>query len=166
MATTENQITQTYASEDAQQILQLAIARREETGEMSRTQLFEVASELGISPADIQAAELEWMAHRGEFQEKNVFNAYRRSKLQQNLVKYGIVNTFLLLLNLAANHELSWSLYILLGWGLGLSLSAWNTYQREGEEYEQAFQKWRLKKQVGQSIGTAAVKFRNWLQSS
>jgi hypothetical protein len=158
MATTENAITQTYASEDAQKILQLAIARREETGEMSRDQLFEVASELGISPVDVQAAEMEWLSNKGEFQEKNLFNVYRRSRLQQNLVKYGIVNTFLVLLNLAASHELSWSIIVLLIWGLGLALNAWNIYQPEGEEYEQAFQRWRLKKQVGQSIVTIADK--------
>ncbi|WP_333452063.1 hypothetical protein [Microcoleus sp. K5-D4] len=35
-------------------------------------------------------------------------------------------------------------------WGLGLWLNAWNVERTEGEEYEQAFQRWRLKKQVGQ----------------
>ncbi|MEG5038344.1 MULTISPECIES: 2TM domain-containing protein [unclassified Microcoleus] len=51
---------------------------------------------------------------------------------------------------IAAVHELDWSLLTLLRWGLGLSLNAWNVYPTEGEEYEQAFGRWRLKKQVGQ----------------
>lgn len=34
MAANESQITQIYSSEDAQAILQLAIARREEAGEL------------------------------------------------------------------------------------------------------------------------------------
>ncbi|UNU18101.1 hypothetical protein D0A34_03795 [Microcoleus vaginatus PCC 9802] len=51
---------------------------------------------------------------------------------------------------IAAVHELDWSLLILLIWGLGLSLNAWNVYQSEGEEYEQACGRGRLKKSVGQ----------------
>jgi hypothetical protein len=165
MATNESQISQIYGSEDAQAILQIAIAQKEENGELSRVQLFEIAAELGISEQDIVAAEQQWLANRGEVQEKLAFNRYRRGKLQKNLTKYAIVNTFLVLLNLAAAHELSWSIFILLAWGLGLSLNAWNVYQTEGEDYEQAFQGWRLKKQVGESIGTATNKFLKWLQS-
>jgi 2TM domain len=165
MAANESQISQIYGSEDAQAILQIAIAQKEENGELSRVQLFEIAAELGISEQDIVAAEQQWLANRGEFAQKQAFNSYRRSKLRKNLTKYGIVNAFLVLLNLAAAHELSWSLFILLTWGLGLSLNAWNAYQNEGEEYEQAFQRWRLKKQVGESIGTATDKFMKWLQS-
>ncbi|MCC3526993.1 MAG: 2TM domain-containing protein [Microcoleus sp. PH2017_22_RUC_O_B] len=165
MATNDSQINQIYGAEDAQGILQLAIARRQDDGELSRVQLFEIGAELGISEQDIVAAEQQWLATRGESQEKLVFNSYRRGKLRKNLTKYGIVNTFLVLFNLAGSHELSWSLFILLAWGLGLSLNAWNVYQTEGEDYEQAFQRWRLKKQVGESIGTATDKFVKWLQS-
>ncbi|MEG5067619.1 2TM domain-containing protein [Microcoleus sp. B3-A4] len=50
---------------------------------------------------------------------------------------------------IAAVHELDWSLLTLLRWGLGLSLNAWNVDRTEGEDYEKAFQRWRLKKQVG-----------------
>ena len=165
MAVNETQISQVYGSEDAQGILQLAIARRQDEGELSRVQLFEIATELGISEQDIAAAEQQWLATRGEVQEKLVFNTYRSQKLQKNVTKYGIINSFLVLFNLAGSHELSWSLFILLTWGLGLSLNAWNVYQTEGEDYEQAFGRWRLKKQVGESLGTATNKFLKWLQS-
>ncbi|TAG97316.1 MAG: hypothetical protein EAZ18_03230 [Oscillatoriales cyanobacterium] len=166
MATNDSQISQVYGSEDAQAILQIAIAQKEENGELSRVQLFEIAAELGISEQDIAAAEQQWLANRGESSQKLAFNNYRRRKLQKNVTKYAIVNTFLVLLNLAGgSHELSWSLFILLTWGLGLSLNAWNVYQTQGEDYEEAFQRWRLKKQVGQSIGAATNKFMKWLQS-
>jgi 2TM domain len=165
MATNDSQISQVYGSEDAQAILQIAIAQKQENGELSRVQLFEIASELGISEQDIVAAEQQWLANRGESSQKLAFNNYRRRKLQKNVTKYAIVNTFLVLLNLAGSHELSWSLFILLTWGLGLSLNAWNVYQTQGEDYEEAFQRWRLKKQVGESIGTATNKFMKWLQS-
>ncbi|HAT14117.1 MAG TPA: hypothetical protein DCS91_11580, partial [Microcoleaceae bacterium UBA11344] len=78
MATNESQISQVYGSEDAQAILQIAIAQKEENGELSRVQLFEIAAELGISEQDIVAAEQQWLANRGEVQEKLAFNRYRR----------------------------------------------------------------------------------------
>jgi 2TM domain len=145
MATHQSQISQTYGSDDVQGILQLAIAQKEENGELSRVQLFEIAAELGISEQDIVAAEQQWLATREEFQEKLVFNSYRRRKLHQSLTKYGIVNTFLVVLNLVTAHQLSWSLLVLLAWGLKLSLKAWNVYQTKGEKYEKDFQRWRVK---------------------
>lgn len=164
MTTSNSQITQTYRSEEAQAILKIAIARKEEGGELTRGQLFEIATELGIAQEDLLAAEQEWLAHTEEDREKQVFNAYRRGRLKQSFVKFAIANSFLMLLNLISAHEFSWALYILLGWGLFLTLKAWNVYQMDGEEYEQAFQRWRLRKQVGQSINTLAGRVRKWLQ--
>ncbi|MDY7003519.1 MAG: 2TM domain-containing protein [Cyanobacteriota bacterium] len=165
MTNQQNQITQTYDQDDAQQILQIALARRSEGGELTRAQVLEIAHEMGISPEDLTAAEQEWLSHRGEFQEKQVFNQVRRDKLKQSLIKYGIVNSFLLLLNLVTAHTLSWSLPILFLWGLLLALYAWKTFQLEGEGYEKAFQRWRLKKQLGQSFGSLANKILKNLQS-
>jgi hypothetical protein len=154
-------IAPSYSQEDVQQILHLALARQEQSGEMTRAQLLEIAEDLGITPDALQAAEKEWLARQSEFQQRQVFDTYRLSKLKENLVKYSIVNSFLVLLNLASTHNLSWSLYILLAWGLGLSLQAWKTYQTSGEEYEQAFQRWRVKQQLGQSFTTLVNK---WLK--
>lgn len=157
----ESPVPQTYRQEEAQAILQLAFARKEEDGELSRSQLWEIAMELGISPEDLQAAEAEWVATRGEFQQKQAFNLYRRNRFKHRLVRYVIVNGFLILLNLVATGGLSWSVYILLAWGLGLSLDGWKTYQTDGEQYDRAFGRWRLKQQVGRSIGNFANKFLN-----
>ncbi|MGB3511434.1 MAG: 2TM domain-containing protein [Microcoleaceae cyanobacterium] len=161
----QTQITETYAQDDAQQILQIALARRSEGGELTKAQVSEIAQEMGISTEELAAAENEWLSHRGEFQEKQVFNQIRREKLKQGLIKYAIVNSFLLLLNLVTAHALSWSLPILFLWGLWLALDAWKTFQLEGEDYEKAFQRWRLKKQVGQSLGSLINKFLKNLQS-
>ncbi|MGD1717468.1 2TM domain-containing protein [Dapis sp. BLCC M172] len=165
MTNPQNQITQTYAQDDVQQILQLALTNRSEGGELTKAQVLEIAQEMGISPEELAAAEQKWLTQRGEFQEKQVFNQVRREKLKQSAIKYGIVNSFLVLLNLVTAHTLSWSLPILLLWGLWLALDAWKTFQVEGEDYENAFQRWRLKKQVGQSLGSLADKFFKSLQS-
>lgn len=161
MVKADSPVPQMYRQEDAQAILQLAFSRKEEDGELSRSQLWEIATELGISPEDLQAAEGEWLANRGEFQEKQAFNSYRKNRFKHRLVKYVIVNGFLIVLDVVATGGLSWSAYILLAWGLGLSLDAWKTYQTSGEEYDRAFGRWQLKQQVGRSIGNLANKFLN-----
>jgi len=165
MTNTQTQITTTYQTEDLQQILHLAIAKREEGGELTKAQVMEIATEMGITPEELEVAEKEWLLRKEEFQEKQVFDSIRKQKLKQSLIKYGIVNTFLVLLNLATAHTLSWSLPILLLWGAWLALKAWRTYQNEGEEYEKEFQRWRLKKQVGKSIGSLADRVFKSLQA-
>lgn len=154
-------IVLSYSPDDVQQILHLAIARQQQGGELSRSQLVEIAEDMGISPENLQVAEQEWLSHQGDFQQRKLFDTDRRRNFQQNLIQYGIVNSFLLLLNLAASHELSWALYIAIAWGLGVALQAWKTFQPDGEEYEQAFQRWRVKKQLGQSFNSFVSK---WLK--
>ena len=53
-------MTELYVSENAQQILQIAIAKETEAGELTRTQLMEIAAELNISSETMQLAEQEW----------------------------------------------------------------------------------------------------------
>ncbi|MGF1491958.1 MAG: 2TM domain-containing protein [Microcoleaceae cyanobacterium] len=156
METPDAPLTQSYIQQDAQEILQIAFAKREEEGELSRLQLMEIATELGISTQDLTAAEQEWSIRKQRAEERQMFNTYRRQKLQQDLVKYGIVGTFLLLLNLVTTGGFGFALSILLVWGLFLSLGAWRTYQTEGEAYEKALSRWRLKQEIGQSFNSVA----------
>ena len=143
-----------YRQEDAQQILHLAIARQAEEGELSRTQLFEIAAELNIAPADIQAAEQDWFANKGILKEQESFNLFRKSKFQQGLTKFLIINGFFIAFDLLTGGGVGWSLYILLFWGLGMSLNAWKTFQTSGEDYDIAFQRWRQTRQLKKSVSS------------
>jgi hypothetical protein len=158
----EARINRSYSQEEIQQILQIAIARQAYEGEFSHEQLLEIAAELEISPECLQLAECEWQSQRREIQKRQAFNAYRRQKLQKHFGNYAIVNSFLVLLNVVSAGELSWSLYVLLFWGLGLGLNTWNTYQSKGEDYERAFQKWHRKHQVKQLMNSFMNK---WLKA-
>lgn len=162
MTVSEAKTSHSYHQEDIQQILQIAIARQVHEGEFSRQQLLEIAAELEISPACLQVAEQEWLAQQGLLQKRQAFNTYRRGKLRKRFGNYVIVNSFLLLLNLASAGTLSWSLYVVLFWGLGLGLSTWNTYQNKGEDYERAFQKWHRQHQLKQSVNTL---LNRWLKA-
>ena len=159
------QYPDSYSQEDIQQILHLAIANHHTEEELSRQQLWEIAGELDISNATIQAAEKDWLEQKAIDRQRHAFNLYRRQQFKQKLTKYAIVNTFLVSLNFVAIGTLSWSLYILLFWGLGIALSGWKAYLSRGEEYERAFQRWSFKNEVKQTVATVWTKVQQAWQT-
>ena len=162
MSASELQPPQTYTQEDVQQILHLAIAKKTDQGELSREQLWEIAAELEIDSESLQLAEQDWLNNRFLDKKRQEFNLYRREILTQKTIRYAIVNAFLITLDFISGGALSWSIYIFLIWGLGLSLDTWKTLQTKGEAYESAFQKWNLKNEMKQSI----TSIWNWLKQA
>lgn len=162
MTNSQTQISRSYQQEDIQQILNIAIAHQANDGEFTREQLVEIATELGISTDTLQEAEQQWLVQQKEGLKRQEFNHYRHRKLQKSVGKYVIVNGFFVGLNFLSAGEVSWSLYILLFWGLGLGLNTWNTFQLQGEEYEQAFGRWYRKRQIAQSITS---RINNWMKA-
>lgn len=151
MTVTNSNNQPTYRQEEVQEILQLAIAQKSHQGEFTRQQLFEMATELDIPLETVQAAEQAWLDQQLDAQKRKAFDQHRWRQLKQKLGKYLITNTFLVTLDLLHNNTLSWSLFILLIWGLFLSLHAWKTYHLDGEEYEQAFESWKRKYELRRS---------------
>jgi hypothetical protein len=154
----------TYRQEDAQQIIQLAIAHKMNKEELSQEQLWEIAEELDIDAATLVQAEQQWLQQREMLQKRQEFDLYRRENLKHRLTRFGIVNGFLITLNLISSGGLSWSLYILLIWGMKITLNIWQTYQQSGEAYEQAFERWNVKNEVKQSISHIWSKVKLFLQ--
>lgn len=148
-----------YHYDDVQEILSRAIARQARTDDLSRGQLIEIAAELGISAEALQLAEQEWFSQKGELQERQMFNLQRRQEFKNHLVKYGIVNTFLLLLAAI----MSLPLFLVGGfatiWGLRLSLQGWNAYQTRTAKYEAQFQKWRRRRLLQRSFNKMVNRF-------
>lgn len=165
MSVSEHTIIQSYNQEDLQQILNLAITRQANGDEFSRTQLVEIAAELGISPTNLQLAEQEWRLQLEQQQKRQEFEQYQRSQLKQRFGKYIIVNSFLVAINLLSTGQLSWALYILLFWGTGLGLKTWNIYQLHGEAYEKAFQKWYRQQQFNQLTQSIFTRLNNWIKA-
>ena len=159
------QYPDTYSQEDIQQILHLAIANHHTEEELSRQQLWEIAGELDISNATIQAAEKDWLEQKAIDRKRHAFDLHRRQQFKQKLTKYAIVNTFLVSFNFVVVGTLSWSLYILLFWGLAIALSGWRAYLSRGEEYERAFQRWSFKNEVKQTVATVWTKVQQTWQA-
>lgn len=143
---------QSYSQEAVQEILYLAITRKSDQEELSREQLWEIAAELDIDSDSLAAAEQDWLNHQSLERKRQEFNNYRQAQFRQKLIRYLIVNGFLMIIDLLAVGMLTWSRFILLIWGLVLVLDAWKTWQTQGEAYEQAFQRWNLKNEMRQSL--------------
>ncbi|MGF1497269.1 MAG: 2TM domain-containing protein [Elainellaceae cyanobacterium] len=153
-------MAQTYDEDAVQQILRLALMRQGQAGDLTRSQLIEIAQDLGISPANLLAAEEEWQTLQEEQRDRQEFERYRRQQLRHSVAKFAIVNSFLVASNLLISHALNWSTYVLLGWGLVLSLQTWRTFQTEGDDYDRAFRRWRLRQQIGQSFKALSERFK------
>lgn len=165
MKTSDLSYPQSYNQEEIQKILELALNRRMDSENLTREQLWEIGKELGIDLQVLQQAEEDCLKEKAIAIERIEFNQYRRECLKQKAIKYGIVNGFLISFDLLISHHLSFSLYILLIWGLGLSLNTWKTFQSSGNDYENAFQSWRLRKELKTSIQTIWEKVRKTWQN-
>ncbi|CAN1211009.1 2TM domain-containing protein [Tumidithrix helvetica PCC 7403] len=162
---------ESYTEEQVQQILQRALARKSKHGDLlSRQQVSEIASELGVSEADFLAAEQEWMAQKSKSQERADFDIYKRKEFRDGLLKYFIVNAFLIGINLFTSGHVSWAAYPFLIWGLGIALKAYATFQADSEAYETEFNKWQLKQKrdriTAQITNKVASSVENWLKSN
>lgn len=150
-----------YASEEAQQILQIAIAKETEVGELTRTQLAEIAAELNIAPETLWSAEKEWLTLQSESGQQHIFNQQRRQNFQHHLIRYGIVNSFLLLLNLVVGWFGGYGIaaFVAIGWGIKLALHGYRAYQSSGYRYQKDFEKWQRRQQVKQSVRSLFNRF-------
>ncbi len=148
-----------YVSEDAQQILQIAIAKETEAGELTRTQLMEIAAELNISAETMQLAEQEWRSLQSKSQQQALFNQYKRQKFQHHLIRYSIFNVFLLLFGLVWAPMYGLFKFVALTWGLVLTLHGWQAYQSAGIRYQKDYEKWLRRQQVKKSVGSLFNRF-------
>ena len=89
-----------YSQEDVREILNIAMADRSTLDpDLSHPQLLEIAQELSIPSESIELAKNQWIDRQQAIKKHQDFALYRRSKLQDRLGKYAIVNACLIPLN-------------------------------------------------------------------
>jgi hypothetical protein len=155
-----SQYPESYSQDEIQEILYLAIAQKDDGELLTRQHLLEIARELDIDSQTLAVAEQKWLEQKVIDRRRQAFDLHRRQKFRQKSTKFLIVNGFLLALDLISGGTLSWSLYILLFWGLALALSGWKTFQSQGEEYERAFQRWNFQDRVKQTAVNVWVRLQ------
>lgn len=155
---------QSYSQEDVQEILYLAISRQGDRGEITRQQLLEIADDLAIEVKDLEAAEKDWQESKMVSYKRQEFDRFRREELKNKTVRYLIINSFFIIINLISSGTISWAIYIFLLMGLPLSLSAWKTFQNQGIAYEEAFKRWKIKEEMKESFTNLWTQVKKFLQ--
>ncbi len=158
----------TYSEEQVDQILRYALAKRTNGQNLTKQQIFEIASDMGVSEADFLVSVQEWQAKQSIRQEQVEFDKYKKKSFKASLLKYAIVNSFFVAFNLLTSGGLGWAIYPLIFWGLAVALDAWVTYQPESEEYTKQFQKWLNKQKrdqlTAQITGKLTTSLEEWLK--
>ncbi|MDX2254866.1 MAG: 2TM domain-containing protein [Pseudanabaenaceae cyanobacterium bins.39] len=159
---------ETYSEDQVEQILRYALAKRTSGQNLTKQQVYEIASDMGVSESDFLVAIQEWQSQQGVKREQADFDLYKQKSLRSNLLKYAIVNSFLVALNLLTSGHIGWAIYPLIFWGLGISLDAWVAYQKDSEEYEKQFLKWQRKQKrdqlTNQIAGKIVTSLEDWLK--
>ncbi|MFN3729041.1 MAG: 2TM domain-containing protein [Fimbriimonadaceae bacterium] len=135
-----------YNEEEAEQILSLAAKKALPGGGVSREQLLATANELGIPPEAVAAAEQEVIHLRRDVELRREYNRSRHADFWAHLMTYVVVNAGIMGLNFLVAGRISWALFPLVGWGIGLAIHAFTAFQHFGADYEKEFAKWRRKK--------------------
>lgn len=141
-----------YSQEQVQQILNLAIAKQAYEGEFSRSQLFDIADELGISALSLEQAEQAWLKDQASSKELVAFNQHRRDQLKRRVQRFIYASGALLLLNALNSFTLTWCFYLMGLLGLKLGFHAWTVFYQDQAGYEQAFRKWSRRRHLSQFV--------------
>ncbi|MCH8275021.1 MAG: 2TM domain-containing protein [Armatimonadetes bacterium] len=134
---------QTYEEGDVEEILKRAVAIDATRGRSGRDSMIRAAGELGISEETVVAAERQWMKEKAKREEMREFIAHQRNDFWGHLACYVGVNTLLLAFNFAQSGRITWAIWPLLGWGLGIFFHMLSAFDTKGKEFRKEFQDWK-----------------------
>jgi hypothetical protein len=133
---------------DVEQILKLAVRNAGYSDEEAlRQRLHAAAAELGLSDAQVAAAEEKYKLEKAESIERAEFESYAVKEFWEHFWAYVIVNGGMIAFDLFADGRLSWAMWPLIGWGIGLAFHAYGIYFPSKEGYDEEFAKWRSRRQ-------------------
>jgi hypothetical protein len=110
-----------YSKEEVDRILRRAIdASPSYSGSVTEAELLRIANELNIDPSQVRKAMNEDVALNEFENAKAVWLKRKRSSFYEHLTAYIIVNAFLVGIDYMTP-GISWSIFPILGWGIGLA---------------------------------------------
>ena len=140
-----------YTHQDGEEVLKRAIAI-----EALETNVQDVvrrtAAELGLSEEAVERAEREYFIEKREQAEVEEFAKLQRRSFYSHLASYLIVNGFLFALDIFKDGRLSWAMYPLLGWGIGIAFHALSTFNRANEDFQEEFDAWRSERRAQEEL--------------
>jgi hypothetical protein len=132
-------MSKVYTKEELDQILKMALeSKTTKTGVVDYDNLLEIAKELNIDENAVKEAIAKMEAKKNISLDKTKYIKSQRMKFLKHLTSFIIVNTFLVLSDFASSGGLylSWSIYPILGWGIGLAFDAFDKLSFDEEKFE------------------------------
>lgn len=133
---------------DVEQILKIAVRKSGiSDDEALRQRMMAAGHELGLSEAQIAAAEEEYRVQKAEKEELAEYKAEVRKEFMEHLWSYLIVNAGLVGFNLFTKGGIGWAIWPLMGWGIGIAFHAVYTFATQTESFQSGYGEWRKKRQ-------------------
>lgn len=138
---------QSLTEQDVDEILKIAVNKSSVSDDVLRERLALSANELGISPEALEEAQREYalkkkeiLAERAREELIRQYNESGRKGLVQHVMIYAIVCGSLLVMNLVRSPGELWSIFPIMGWGIGVMSHAigWLTSRKNPTEEELA----------------------------
>ncbi|MBE2190468.1 MAG: 2TM domain-containing protein [Desulfobulbaceae bacterium] len=130
-----------YSKEEVDRILRRAIdASPSYSGSVTEAELLRIANELNIDPSQVRKAMNEDIAVNEFESAKSVWLKRKRSSFYEHLTAYVIVNSFLVGIDYMTP-GISWSIFPILGWGIGLAFDFVDSFFPSEEKVEKGARK-------------------------
>ncbi len=143
-----------YSNDEMERILQRALSKRSQSGNISRDQLVEVGRELGLTQQELERAIDEELRYGALDEAKEEITEKRRRQWLSHLLWYLGVNAVLLGLNLAQEDgRLTWALWSAFGWGIGVVADAVDTFVPNEKKLTKAARKLLRKRDKYNELG-------------
>ncbi|MDB5034162.1 MAG: hypothetical protein JWQ98_1403 [Chlorobi bacterium] len=125
-----------YSPDEVNAILRRALDRQGSgSATITHEDLLETARELGLEPAQVEAAMAEQEELGATENAKEAWKAQRKRKFFEHLRTYIIINSILILLDLFTGGH-TWFIWPLFGWGIGLAFDASETFFPKDRDIE------------------------------
>ena len=139
-----------YSKDELQAILGTALQRQGHSGDYGRADLLETARELGLSEAEVLAAEAELADKRELDAEINKQRQMARQGMVAHTVSYAVVNAGLYVVDILTPGG-PWFYWPLLGWGIVLAIHLGTTLVAGKQAWEAAAQRELARKRKKQA---------------
>lgn len=121
--------------DEVEEILRLAVRKSGAgTDNELRERLKQSAAELNISEEELRQAEIEFIRKREEKEELRGKVKQKTNEFLGHLTSYVAVNVFLISIDLLSDGQLEWSIFPLMGWGIGLAVHFVRVFVNHSDE--------------------------------
>lgn len=111
-----------YSKQEVDRILRRAMEATSSKGDaLSEAEIIRIAEELGIDQNQVRIAMREDASVTQFENAKIMWKRKKKREFYQHLSSYVIVNGFLVGLNVVMSGGISWAIFPILGWGIGLT---------------------------------------------